>query len=73
VSIAAAPIHSVPAHAVPIHAVPPTLCRSTLCRHGIRGRPEEPVEVRSWEALAPVTTLAGAAGSLLAIYALISI
>jgi hypothetical protein len=33
----------------------------------------EPAEPRSWEALALVTTLAGAAGSLLAIYALISI
>lgn len=33
----------------------------------------EAVEPRSWEALALVTTLAGAAGSLLAIYALISI
>jgi hypothetical protein len=34
---------------------------------------EEPAEERSWEALALVTTLAGAAGSLLAIYALIGI
>ena len=38
-----------------------------------RGVVEEPGEERSWEALALVTTLAGAAGSLLAIYALIGI
>jgi hypothetical protein len=34
---------------------------------------DEPADARSWEALALVTTLAGAAGSLLAMYALISI
>jgi hypothetical protein len=46
---------------------------AAMASFAVRAPADEPTSVRSWEALALVTTLAGAAAALLAVYALIGI